>query len=260
MYEPVKSHRYFEQVADQIEQRILDGELSAGDRLPSERDLSEQFKVSRTVIREAVKALAQKGLVEVHSGKGSFVTNATPLAVRNSLNLMLQLGGEGRTLDLMQVREILEPEIAALAASQISAEELERMRECVQVMDETLDPDSWTKADLSFHMVLAEATRNLLIPQIINAIVDLLWEQRLWIGLTKGGPERGQFHHKRILNAVANQDPDEARKAMHEHLLQVRKDTEVAAKREHKYDSVEVNKIVRKHIWELHQKEKTEDE
>jgi GntR family transcriptional repressor for pyruvate dehydrogenase complex len=256
MYEPVKSHRYFEQVAQQIEQRILDGELSAGDRLPSERELSQQFKVSRTVIREAVKALAQKGLVTVQSGKGTFVTNDTSLAVRNSLHLMIQLSGKERTLDLMQVREILEPEMAALAATQIQDDEIHKMRECVRIMDETLDPDSWTSADLSFHLVLADATRNLLIPQIINAIVDLLWEQRIQIGLTKGGPERGQFHHKRILRAVEDHDPDRARQAMHDHLLQVREDTEIAARTEHKYDSVEVNKIVRKHIWELHQKGK----
>jgi len=260
MYEPVQTSRYFEQVAQQIEQRILDGELSTGDRLPSERDLSRQFMVSRTVIREAVKALAQKGLVEVRSGKGTFVTNDTSLAVRNSLNLMIKLGGDERTLDLMQFREILEPEIAALATYQIDKKQLEEMQKCVQIMDETLDPDAWTDADLSFHMVMAEATGNLLIPQIINAIVDLLWEQRLWIGLTRGGPERGQFHHKQILSAVADHDPDGARRAMRDHLLQVREDTEAATQSEHKYDSVAVDKIVRKHIWELHQQGEDETE
>jgi GntR family transcriptional repressor for pyruvate dehydrogenase complex len=260
MYEPVQTRRYFEQVAQQIEQRILDGELSSGDQLPSERDLANQFNVSRTVIREAVKALAQKGLVEVRSGKGSFVTNDTSMAVRDSLNLMIRLGGEERTLDLMQVREILEPEIAALAATQITHEEISNLERCVQVMDETLDPDSWTSADLSFHMGLAKATNNLLIPQIISAIVDLLWEQRLWIGLTKGGPERGQFHHKQILNAIKAQDPDRARDAMRDHLLQVRKDTETAARSEHTLDSTEAEEIVRKHIRELHRSERDEIE
>ena len=256
MYEPVQTRRYFEQVAKQIEQRILDGELSTGDRLPSERDLSQQFNVSRTVIREAVKALAQKGLVEVHSGKGTFITNDTSLAMRNSLNLMIKIGGEERTLDLMQVREILEPEIAALAASQISAEQLLKMRKYVQVMDETLDVDKWTDADLSFHMVLAESTGNFLIPEIINAIVDLLWEQRLWIGLTQGGPERGQFHHKQILSAAEDHDPDGARQAMRNHLLQVREDTETVAQSDLRFDVVDVDKIVRKHIWQLHQQKK----
>ena len=124
MYEPVRTSRLFEQVAHQIEQRILEGDLIWGDQLPSERDLSRQFQVSRTVIREAIKALAQKGLIEIHSGRGTFITNDTSLAVRNSLHLMIQLGGQERTLDLMQVREILEPEIAALAASQIEPEHL----------------------------------------------------------------------------------------------------------------------------------------
>lgn len=256
MYKPVHSSRLFQQVSQQIEEQILDGTLSAGDQLPSERDLSQQFQVSRTVIREAIKALAQKGLVEIRSGRGTFITNDTSLAVRNSLNLMIKLGGRERTMDLMQVREILEPEIAALAASQVNQEHLAKMQKFIDLMDETLDPDTWTDADLGFHMVLAEATGNLLIPQIINAIVDLLRDQRIRIGLTEGGPERGQFHHKKIYQAVTIHDSDKARQAMHDHLKQVREDTEHVTQSEHQYDAVNADKIVRKHIWELHQKQK----
>jgi GntR family transcriptional repressor for pyruvate dehydrogenase complex len=256
MYEPVRTTRLFAQVAQQIEQQILQGELLAGDQLPSERDLSEQFQVSRTVIREAIKALAQKGLIEIQSGRGTFVINEISLAVRNSLHLMIKLGGQGRILDLMQVREIFEPEIAALAASRMDQQLLKRMQNCIDIMDETLDPDTWTDADLDFHMALADATGNLLIPQIINAIVDLLREQRLRIGLSQGGPERGQNHHKRILKAVAKNDPEAARQAMRDHLLQVREDTEAADQSELELDTFNADELVRKHIWELHQKQR----
>jgi GntR family transcriptional repressor for pyruvate dehydrogenase complex len=258
MYEPVRTIRLFEQVADQIEQRIVQGDLNPGDQLPSERELSLQFRVSRTVIREAIKALAQRGLIETQSGKGTFITNETSLAVKNSLNLMIRLGGQERIGDLMQVREILEPEIAALAASKIDQEHLERMQKCIDIMDGTLDPETWTNADLEFHFILGQATGNLLIPQIINAIVDLLREQRIRIGLTKGGPERGQYHHKRILNAVAKKNPDRTRQAMREHLLQVRKDTDVSIQSEHSYDAITAEEIVRKHLWQFHQKQHEE--
>ena len=254
MYEAIRSVRLFEQVTDQIEQRILQGELQPGDQLPSERDLSLQFQVSRTVIREAIKALAQRGLIEIQSGRGTFVTNETSLAVRNSLHLMITLGSQERVLDLMQVREILEPEIAALAACQIDQEHLINLQKCIDIMDETLDPATWTNADLEFHLILAQATGNLLIPQMINAIVDLLREQRFRIGLNKGGPERGQYHHKQILEAVSQKDPDGARQAMREHLLQVHKDTEVSIQSKHHYDARTADGIVRKHLWQHHQK------
>ncbi len=230
MYTPVQFERLYERITQQIERRIVSGDLKIGDQLPPERELAEQFGVSRTAVREAVKTLRQKGLVEVQPGRGTFITNGTTRAVRHSLGLMMMIGYATGSGHLVEVREILEPEIAALAAARASADHIAVMREAVATMDAALeDPDKFIEADLDFHLALAEASQNALIPTLIDSIVDLLREQRKRIFRVSGGPERGQFHHKRILDTVMRHDPEAAREAMRAHLRQVREDSEASA-------------------------------
>ena len=229
-YTPIQSERLYEQIAEQVEQRILTGDLKVGDRLPPERELAEQFGVSRTAVREAVKALRQKGLVEVQPGRGTFITNGTSRAVRHSLDLFMRIGGTDGFSDLVEVREIIEPEIAALAAARATEEHIAALREAVVTMDAALeDPDKFIEADLDFHLACAEATQNALIPALIDSIVDLLREQRARIFRVAGGPQRGQFHHKRILDTIVRHDPGAARDAMRAHLRQVREDSQASA-------------------------------
>ena len=228
MYKAVQSSRLYEQIVKQIEESILKGELKPGDQLPAERDLAQQFGVSRTAVREAVKTLREKGLVESYSGRGTFITNGTSQAIKQSLDFMMRIGQQDGLVQLAEVRQILEPEIAALAASRVQEQHLAMMREAVAVMDEALrDPDAYIEADLDFHLSLAEAAENPIILSLIDSIVGLLREQRLRIFYVDGGPERGQYHHKRILAAVERHDADGARDAMRAHLHQVREDSRV---------------------------------
>ncbi len=227
MYTPIQSVRVFEQVAEQIEKRILAGELRKGDRLPTERELAEQFHVSRTAVREAMKILAQKGLVDMRPGRGTIVIDGAREAMENSFGLLmkLKLGEVGGSDNLVQVREILEVEIAALAAARATDKEIAAMREAIKVMDESLNnADAFIAADNRFHEALAQATQNTLIFILINSIVNLLSEQRKQIFEVEGGPQRGQIHHRRILESVVLRDPEAARAAMRSHLRQVRED------------------------------------
>jgi len=268
VYKAVQSSRLYERIIEQIEESILKGSLKTGDQLPAERELAQQFGVSRTAVREAVKALREKGLVEAYSGRGTFVTNGTSQAIRHSLDLMTRINqqdglahlveaysGRGtfvtngtsqairHSLDLMtrinqqdglahlvEVREILEPEIAAMAAIRMDRQQpLANMREAVAVMDRALkDLDAYIEADLGFHLALAEAAQNPIILSLIDSIVGLLREQRARIFYVEGGPERGQFHHKRILQALEQRDPERSRDAMRAHLQQVREDSRVS--------------------------------
>jgi len=206
----------------------LKGTLKAGDQLPAERELALQFGVSRTAVREAVKALREKGLVEAYSGRGTFVTDGTSQAIRQSLDLMMKIGQPEGSTQLAEVRAILEPEIAALAATRAEEQHIATMREAVAVMDRSLsDPDAFIEADLDFHLSLAEAAANPLILSLIDSIVGLLREQRMRVFKVNGGPERGQFHHKHILEAVERRDSEKAREAMRAHLRQVREDCQV---------------------------------
>ena len=226
MYKIVRSSRLYEQIVQQVEESIHKSVLKPGDQLPPERELAQQFGVSRTAVREAVKALREKGLAEAYPGRGTFVTDGTGYSMRQSLDRMLKVGQAEGSGFLAEVREILEPEIAALAAARADQEDLSSMREQVAVMDSARkDPDAFIEADLDFHLALAEAAANPLILSLIDSIVGLLREQRMGIFQVEGGPERGQYHHKKILEAVEHRDPPGARDAMKAHLRQVREDS-----------------------------------
>jgi len=176
-----------------------------------------------------VKALREKGLVEAYSGRGTFVRDGTSQAIRQSLDLMIKIGQQDGSPHLAELRAILEPEIAALAAIRIDEQHLASMREAVNVMDGARnDPDAYIEADLDFHLCLAEAAANPLILSLIDSIVGMLREQRMRIFQVDGGPERGQFHHKRILEAVEKHSPEVARTAMRAHLQQVLQDSDFA--------------------------------
>lgn len=227
MYVPIQPAKVFEQIAEQIEKRILDGELKSGDRLPTERDLAEQFHASRTAVREAMKILAQKGLIEMRPGRGTIVIDGVHEAMQNSIGLAmkLKLGEVGGSDNLVEVREILETEIAALAAARATEKEIAAMREAIMMMDASLnDADTFIAADNHFHEALAQATQNTLILILVKSIVNPLSEQRKQIFTVEGGPQRGQMHHKRILESVVKRDPEAARAAMRSHLRQVRED------------------------------------
>src|ERR1700676_1395049 len=230
MYKIVRSSRLYEQIVQQVEESIHKGAMKPGDQLPPERELAQQFGVSRTAGREAVKALNENVLVEAYPGRGTFVTAGTSYSMRQSLDRMLKIGQPEGSAFLAEVREILEPEIAALAATRVDDEDLASMREQIGVMDSARkDPVAFIEADLDFHLALAEAAANPLILSLIDSIVGLLREQRMGIFQVEGGPERGQYHHKRILEAIEHRDPLGARDAMKAHLRQVRDDSQVSA-------------------------------
>src|SRR5271166_4312178 len=228
VYKVVRTSRLYEQIVQQIEESVLNGTLKPGDQLPAERELAQRLGVSRTAVREAVKTLREKGLVEAYSGRGTFITNGTSQAARQSFDLMVKIGQQEGSPHLAELRLILEPGIAAMAATRVKEEDLAAMREAVTVMDRSQkDPGAYIEADLDFHLALAEAAANPLILSLIDSIVGLLREQRIKIFNVEGGPQRGQFHHKRILEAVERHDPEMARNAMRAHLEQVRQDSQL---------------------------------
>src|SRR6266567_8876559 len=147
VYKLVRTSRLYEQIVQQIEGSIVKGDLKAGDQLPAERELAQRFGVSRTAVREAVKALREKGLVEAYSGRGTFITDGTSQVIRQSLDLMTRIGQQEGSLHLSELRQMLEPQIAALAATRIEEQLLATMREAVVVMDRSLhDPDAYIEA------------------------------------------------------------------------------------------------------------------
>ncbi len=226
VYKVIQASRLYEQIVQQIEESIRQGVLREGSQLPAERDLAKQFGVSRTAVREAIKALQEKGLVDAFPGRGTFVTNGTSNSLRRSLDRIVKSGDSDGWAYLVEAREILEPEIAALAATRATDQDLAAMSEAFEVMHNAgCDADAYIEADLDFHLTLAEAAGNPIVLSLIDSIVGLLREQRLQIFRIGGGPERGQSHHKQILDAMKRHDPQGARAAMRAHLSQVREDS-----------------------------------
>src|SRR5260370_1883904 len=135
MYKIVRSSRLYEQIVQQVEESIHKGAMKSGDQLPPERELAQQFGVSRTAVREAVKALHEKGLVEAYPGRGTFVTDGTSYSMRQSLDRMLKIGQPEGSVYLAEVREILEPEIAAPAAARADDADLPSLRAQIPSMD-----------------------------------------------------------------------------------------------------------------------------
>jgi GntR family transcriptional repressor for pyruvate dehydrogenase complex len=226
LYKVIQASRLYEQIVQQIEDSILNGDLSEGSQLPAERDLARQFGVSRTAVREAIKALQEKGLVDAFPGRGTFVTNGTSNSMRRYLDRLIKSGEPDGWAHVVEMREILEPEIAALAAVRATDQDLAAMRESIDLMDSArMDSDAYIEADLDFHLALAEAAANPIVLSLIDSIVGLLREQRLRIFRVGGGPQRGQYHHRRILEAIQRHDAPGARGAMQAHLSQVREDS-----------------------------------
>lgn len=230
MYTAVRASRLYQQIVEQIEQSIRSGQLKPGDQLPAERDLAERFGVSRTAVREAVKALCEKGLVEALPGRGTFVIDATSQVVKQSLDLLINNSTAEGLAHLEDVREIFEPEIAARAATRAEPKQLSAMRDAISAMERSLDDaGAYIEADLDFHLALAEAAQNPLVLTLIDSIVGLLRVQRTRCFHAPKGPARGQLHHRRILEAVEHHDPAAARAAMQGHLEQVREDSQADA-------------------------------
>ncbi len=220
----IRRERLYQQVADSVEELIDSGSVKPGDQLPSERSLAATLGVGRGVIREALKVLEARGLVSIKPGEGIFVSEIDTDMVSNQLDRFLRMGSTS-TDDLGEVRRILEIEIAGLAAQRAEAEDLEAMKQAITAMEASiLSPEGFIAADQGFHIALAKATKNELLPLLMGVFVDRLQESMQKNFQVRGAPERGQVWHKAIYDAVLSGNVDAAKESMAMHLHQVEED------------------------------------
>lgn len=225
---PVSRERLYEQVAQQIQQLIVSAGWPGGSKIPTERELGEKFGVSRTVIREALKTLAERGLVAIRPGRGIFVADLSATVLKEPMRLLFQRRNFSYE-NLVEARRVLEVAIAGLAAERAQPEQLTRMRAAIDEMDQRMDDsEGFIKADHSFHVALAEATQNMLFPMLIDSIGELMHETRRLIFGVVDSPVRGQRFHRRLLESVERRDVAAAQNSMREHLDQFDKDIRLA--------------------------------
>jgi len=213
-------------LSDRVAKRLLDAivsrGLSPGDPLPSERLLAEQFSVSRTVIREAVRSLAGKGIIDARPGRGLTVAAVDAADVTQALSLYLQGSSDMDYRKVHEVRAMLEVQIAGLAAERATAEEIKRLEgTCSRMAKAADDLTGAAREDLAFHRLLAESTHNELFDLLLDAVAAPLAEIRRETFRQEGRVEVALAAHREILECVAAGDATRARNRMRAHLIDV---------------------------------------
>jgi len=213
-------NRLSEQVANQLQQLIVDESLVPGDKLPGERELAQTLGVSRTVVREALRVLGVRGLVRVKPGCGSFVRELSLEDATAPMELFFRLQQAPDSLkNLMEVRRLIEVEVASLAAERATEEDLTRLASSIEEMEGLRgEEDRIPGADLAFHLLIADATHNPLFPLLLSPITDLLSEAIAISYRAPGASDSGLAHHRSIVLWLRAHDAERARDAMCRHI------------------------------------------
>ncbi|MGE5047971.1 MAG: FadR/GntR family transcriptional regulator [Deltaproteobacteria bacterium] len=220
-FETVRKVRRYEQVAEQIRRLIGSGTLKPGDLLPPERELAEKLGVGRSSVRDAVRTLEVMGILEPRQGHGTVVRDLSADALVVPLASVLQ---HKRVLvaDLLDVRRMIEPHLAARAARNATEDEirymeavLERHEAKMRRGEEAVDEDS------EFHYAIALAARNAVVLRVLDVLMDLLRESRSRSLQVPGRPKRSFDGHRRILRAIQRRDAGAAEAAVHKHLQEI---------------------------------------
>lgn len=219
-FETVRRDKVYEGVAKQIERLILK-KLQPGDKLPSERELAETLRVSRSSIRDAIRSLELMGMVEPRQGAGTIVREISsaslvhPLA--NALKRKEELIGE-----LLDFRLMLEPQLASRAANRVSPDDLSEMEEILDRQEKKLRlAESTIREDSEFHYAIALASGNSVVLKVLDTLMDLLRESRERSLQVDGRPQKSLAGHRRILAALKRHDADGAKAAMRRHIQDV---------------------------------------
>lgn len=225
MFRPVKTKKVYEEIVEQIKELIIDGKLQPGDRLLSERELSEKLNVSRASVREAFSALEMMGVISIRPGEGSFVRKISFEGMLEPLSFLLQLEIED-IMPLLEVRKIMEVETAGLAALRATKQDIDDMAAALNHMVEASQNDEiGDVADAAFHFAVTRAASNPILIRIMNAISDLMVNafrsSRQKLYLVESMPQLLYESHYGIYEAIIAKDSQLARKRMHDHLSMV---------------------------------------
>lgn len=226
-----KVQKRYEEIAARMLAQIQNGELRPGDRLPPERTLAEEYGVSRTAIREALRSLEMMGCVESHVGEGTYIKSPSLSNIVDPFSMIIAQNGSMGS-DLIEVRLILETEIAALAARRRTQDQLEELEKTVSDMESDIENGGMgIEADESFHGILAEAAGNEALSVMLDMCAGMLSRTRPITQAVKGVPKMALKDHSAIFEAVRSQDEKAARRLMRTHLNRALRNLSKAEKR-----------------------------
>jgi GntR family transcriptional repressor for pyruvate dehydrogenase complex len=214
---PVPRMRLYEQVAEQITRWIADNGLTAGDRLPPERELAQHLGVSRATLSQALVALEVVGVVAVRHGDGTVVRPDAPGRIGDAVRAHLH-----RLPEIIDTRDALETKIASLAAVRRTADDLARIDEALRAMAADIESGGrGVEADRLFHGAVTEAAHSALLAQLMGEIAELIRESRLESLSQPGRPLDSLAGHRAVAEAIRRGDAEEAARAMHQHVEMV---------------------------------------
>jgi DNA-binding FadR family transcriptional regulator len=226
-FEPVATRRTFEEAVDQIAEKVKSGDLHVGDRLPSERELAAQMRISRPTLREAVKVLVEAGLLEVRRGQSGGIFVAAELVPRELLRTGLEIR-VSEVAGVLEARRLLEPRVAQLAAVHAGEDDfaamaglIERKRELAGSDDFLRNEDLFLQLDLKFHLAMARATRNSTVVSLMRSLIKRLEIARDMAVHAPLVPDWVIDIHERTLAAIRAADFDLIDAVMDEHLAQL---------------------------------------
>lgn len=219
--EPVRRTKVYEEVAARLRRLIAEGRLRPGDRLPPERELAAAFGVSRTSVRDAIRALQMAGLLEPRQGEGTVVREVSSESIMAPLASAL-LARRDLLADLMAVRKMIEPAMAREAARRATPEEIEQMEAILRRQAAKIEAGGLAiDEDTALHDMIARASRNQVVLKVIDVLMDLLREGRERSLQVRGRPQRSLRGHRQIVEAIRRRDPEAAARAMLTHLEQI---------------------------------------
>jgi GntR family transcriptional repressor for pyruvate dehydrogenase complex len=201
-----------------IRDLIMSGEIKPGERLPPEQELALSMGISRSSLREAVKALSQAKVLDVRRGDGTYVTSLEPQLLLSGLSFVIDLMEDRTLADIFEVRKLLEPSSTALAAQRITDVQLEELRASMVSMREAHDPEELVIRDMDFHARIAEATGNASLCSILEAISSRAVRARVWRASMVGMKTMTLSAHQVILDALSDRDPTLAHAAATVHV------------------------------------------
>lgn len=221
MLQRIRKTRIHEEVFSQIQELIRQGRFKGGDQLPSERELAEIFKVSRTSVREALRALETQGLIVSRTGTGNFVADLPVQALIGPFARLL-IDEKKALTDVFEMRKLIEPQIAALAAERATRNDIAQLKQIVAKQAAAVRRgETGVEADAELHFAIGRATRNQALHKLVSGLMELLSRSREESLQTHKRRESSIIRHRRIVAAIERHDRSKARNEMLRHIEEV---------------------------------------
>src|SRR5262245_50027256 len=221
MLHAIKKTRIHEEVFGQIHQLIKEGRFKAGDQLPSERELAETFRVSRTSVREALRALESQGLIVSRTGMGNFVADLPVESLVGPLARLL-IDEKKALADVFEMRKLIEPQIAALAAERATESDVAQLKRIVAKQSDAVSRgETGVEADAELHFSIGRATQNRALQKLVSGLMEMLGRSREESLQTSERRDASIDSHRRIIAAIEKHDKVHARDEMLRHIEQV---------------------------------------